>query len=97
MAKHSRERWHLNRAETDESRGSFTTGFRTSAQQGRSADRRDMWMKLTHRPTGIFVEGKHPFGYYDRKDWTRLTEELRERLFVELEKKVARNLRIPGR
>ena len=56
-----------------------------------------MWMKLTHRPTGIFVEGKHPFGYYDRKDWTRLTEELRERLFVELEKKVARNLRIPGR
>ena len=54
-------------------------------------------VNLTHTPTGIKVYGEIPDGHYSRKEMRSLTEKLREKLWAELENKVARHLKIPGR
>jgi hypothetical protein len=53
--------------------------------------------ELTHRPTGLTVQGEVPAGSYSKKEMRALKERLFARLFKELEEKVARHLRIPGR
>jgi hypothetical protein len=52
---------------------------------------------LQHLPTKIRVEKEIPPGHYSKKEMQKLTEELKKQLFIELEQKVAKHLRIPGR
>jgi hypothetical protein len=54
-------------------------------------------MTLRHLPTGIEVEGRTESGHSSRKEMQHLMEELRVRLWPELERLVAVHLRIPGR
>ena len=52
---------------------------------------------LVHRPTGLEVQGEIPAGSFSKKEMQKLREELYRKLFAELEAKVARHLRAPGR
>ena len=52
---------------------------------------------MTHIPTGIEVTGEIPTGNYTKKQMRQLRQELEQKLFLELEAKVAKHLRIPGR
>lgn len=54
-------------------------------------------VNLTHVPTGIKVFGDIPDGHYSKKEMRGLTDKIREKLWAELEDKVARHLKIPGR
>lgn len=50
-----------------------------------------------HVPTGVEVRGQVPQGHYSKKEMRQLRQELYQKLFVELERKVAKHLRVPGR
>jgi hypothetical protein len=52
---------------------------------------------MIHTPTKIQVEKEIPAGHYSKKEMKQLTEKLKEQLYKELEQKVAKHLRIPGR
>lgn len=52
---------------------------------------------LTHRPTGLEVQGQVPLGNYSKKEMKELRGKLYRELFVRLEGKVAKHLRVPGR
>lgn len=54
-------------------------------------------LTLTHSPTGIEVKDSTPAGDYNKAQQRKLLCDLRERLFKELEGKVAKHLRIGGR
>lgn len=54
-------------------------------------------LKLQHVPTKVYVEGEIPPGHYSKKEMQKLTEELKQNLYKELEQQVAKHLRIPGR
>lgn len=54
-------------------------------------------LKLYHVPTKVYVEGEIPAGHYSKKEMKKLVDKLKEQLYKELEQKVAKHLRIPGR
>jgi hypothetical protein len=56
-----------------------------------------MRVVLTHTPTGVSVEGAIEEGSYTRAEMRQLGLDLRARLLLELERRVARHLRIPAR
>jgi hypothetical protein len=89
--------WSLDRAETTWGMWGFTSSHRRKLRLPRSLDDRSREITLTHTPTAIAVTGQIPRGNYDMREMKRLTDELKERLFVELEATVAKRLRIPGR
>jgi hypothetical protein len=95
--KHPTPRWSLNPAEVDAAMMGTTTSGRSQRRESRALDVRSVKLTLKHRPTGVVVVGAVPDGHYARKEMTRLKAELRAGLFRELESKVARVLRIPGR
>lgn len=90
-------RWALDPAEVDAFEISGRSGGRRRAAHSRALDVSGSEIRLTHRPTGIAVAGEVPEGRYSRAEMTRLKEDLRARLFAELEQRVARHLRISGR
>ena len=90
--------WHLDPSEVRTSSLASSSGKRhRSARDSRKLDERAITMRMEHAPSGLFVEGVIPEGHYSRKEMGRLYDELSARLFRELEAKVARHLRIPGR
>lgn len=54
-------------------------------------------VRLIHKPTKIEVKGEISPGHYSKKEMRKLSEDLYQKLFTELEQKVAKHLRIPGR
>jgi hypothetical protein len=50
-----------------------------------------------HIPTKVSVEGEVKAGHYSKKEMKKLRADLYQKLFIELENKVAKHLRIPGR
>jgi hypothetical protein len=56
---------------------------------------RRLWM--LHKPTKIKVEKEIPPGHYSKKEMQKLTNEGIHQLTKELEQKVAKHLKIPGR
>jgi hypothetical protein len=52
---------------------------------------------LTHRPTGVKVTGKIGPAQRTKAEWQMAREKERDRLMVELERAVAKRLRLPGR
>ena len=95
--KSSKPLWALDRAEVKGGMRGHTRTLRSTARQSRVLDIRSRSYFLVHSPTGLRGEGEMPEGHYSRGEMTRLTEELRERLFRDLEAQVARLLQIPGR
>ncbi len=62
---------------------------RRKASQPRSLDVTSVTLKLTHRPTGIAIEGEVPSGNHTKNRMRILKLELQARLFAHLEKMVA--------
>jgi hypothetical protein len=89
--------WTLDLRDVDRFETSSRSGGRKRAALSRALDLSDHALRLTHRPTGIAVSGEVPTGNYSRTEMTKLKQALNARLFAELEQRVARHLRIPGR
>jgi len=92
-----REAWKLDPAEVSWGFQFSTTTGRNKRRQSRELDTRAAAVTLTHVPTGIEVTGNVPEGHYSKKAMQERRHELFGDLFWELEVKVARHLRIPGR
>lgn len=89
--------WSMDSGDVGEFRVQSRSGGRRRASQSRAMDTSGITITLTHRPTGIEVAGEVPAGGYSRTELTELERELRAALWAELEERVARHLRIPGR
>jgi hypothetical protein len=72
------------------------TGVRKNSRQSRALIEKEIHMDLVHRPTNIEVHGTMK-GNGTRKELTSLRENLYNQLYTELENKVAKALKIPGR
>ena len=92
-----KEIWRLNPKEVHFYGGSSNASKRKNARQQRIIDVRTAEINLVHSPTKIEVKGTIPAGNYSKKEMVRLTEALRGALFLELENKVAKFLKIPKR
>jgi len=86
-------KWELNPNDVNWSMGGSSSGG-TFERKTKITSRQ---LKLYHVPTKVYVEGEIEPGHYSKKEMKKLTEELRQRLYKELEQKVAKHLRIPGR
>jgi hypothetical protein len=79
----------------------FGSGSRSSTRRRaslpRSLDVSGGGLRLVHYPTGVEVSGEIPAGHYSKAQLKELRAELHARLFAELERRVARHLRVPGR
>lgn len=51
---------------------------------------------LVHLPTGVRISGYIPPTIQSKKNWKKIYQEVWDKLFKELEVKVAQHLRIPG-
>mgnify|MGYP007080183204 CR=1 FL=1 len=79
--------------------GFMRSGRQTSrwTKQPSIMDEKSKNIELIHKPTQITVNGEVPLGHYSKKEMQHSTEALKTKLFLELETKVAKYLRIPGR
>ena len=79
----------------------FGMGSRSSTRRRatlpRSLDVSGGSLRLVHHPTGVEVSGDIPAGHYSKARLRVLRQGLHARLFAELERRVARHLRVPGR
>ena len=97
MARDRKPAWSLDPSEVFESSTGGSIGSRGRAGLTREGSLTRATISLRHGATGVEVAGEVPEGRYTRGRMRELREELRRRLFVELEGLVARRLRIPGR
>jgi hypothetical protein len=89
--------WSMARTDVRETRVAANSSGRTKAAESRALDVTDVTITLQHVPTGIEVSGSVPPGHYSRSVMKTRREELRKRLFAELEALVGKRLRIAGR
>ena len=84
--------WHLDPGEVS------LTGTRPYSKRKGSPDltRRGATLILTHMPTGVAVTGVIECGPHSRKKMAALREHLKADLYAQLERAVARHLRLPG-
>jgi hypothetical protein len=79
----------------------FGSGSRSSTRRRaslpRALDVSGGGLRLVHHPTGVEVSGEIPVGHYTKARLQELRAELHARLFAELERRVAKHLRVPGR
>ena len=73
------------------------SGGRRKLRQSRALDVRSLTVRLTHRPTGLTIEGEIPDGHYSRGEMRRLRVELEAKLLKTLQNRVAAHLRVPRR
>jgi hypothetical protein len=89
--------WNLNSKEVRWYDGWATTSLRINSRQSRKVDSRSAEINLVHEPTKIEVKGTVRAGHYSKKEMTQLHKTLYQKLFIELENKVAKFLKIPKR
>lgn len=87
----------LDPAEVVESSMTGNSSGRRRAAHSRALDVTETMLTLRHRPTGIEVSGSVPPGPYARPAMKKLKAELHAQLFDELERLVAKQLRVAGR
>jgi hypothetical protein len=97
MGRAGRKSWSLDPQEVDLSGMGHRSSTRRRAALPRSLDVSGESMRLVHRPTGIEAAGEIPVGHHSKAQLRELRQELYARLFAELERRVARHLRVPGR
>ena len=93
------KKWSLLKEEVREDfRSSTRSGrFSNRSRKSRASDLRDITVRLKHLPTGVIVERYIAEGFYTKKEVRRQKIKMAKELFVLLEDKVAKKLRIPGR
>lgn len=92
--------WKLDGADVEIGGSSSSASSRRRrglTRSSRSEDTRSAIVRLVHRPTGLDAVGEIPAGHYSRDEMRTQRAALTALLWVELEKKVARHFRIPGR
>jgi len=87
----------VDSTEVAESSMSGRSSGRRRAAQSRALDVTETTITLRHRPTGIEVSGSVPPGHYARSAMKKLKAELYARLCDELERLVAKQMRVAGR
>jgi len=95
MGKKKKQEWKLDWADIDWGGGGSSSG--KSGQFERKLKTTSCDIFLIHRPTGIRVEGEVPPGNYSKNDMREKRENLKQSLFLKLEKEVAKKLKISGR
>ena len=94
----NKARWQLDPKEVTWGGSGMSSGRRKHATKASRANSvTAARLELRHLPTGITVQGEVQPGNYTRGKLTELRGALYDRLFRELESKVAVHLRIPGR
>jgi len=90
-------KWHLNPKEVGRT---FGLVHASSITHTRPYDRKNQLRTyqpiLIHYPTKISVTKTLGPAQHSKKEWSRLTDQAFDEMFPELEKKVARFLKIPG-
>ena len=76
--------------------GGTSTRRRKRSIASRAVDLRSWEFTLIHIPTDVRVSGKIPEGHYSQKQMQQKRQELYSKLWVLLEEKVAKHLRLPG-
>jgi hypothetical protein len=89
--------WHLDPKDVTWYGGSSTRSNRSNARESRKIDEREFTMNLVHKLTAIEVSGTIPLGNYSRNEMSSLKEKLYKELFIQLENKVAKEIKISGR
>jgi len=98
MAKKKKEKWRLNPDEVNWTGMSMSSGRRKHAtRSGRASSITGAEYVLIHTPSQISVSGNVPKGNYSRSEMRKKQDRLFRELFSELEIKVAKFLKIPGR
>ncbi len=96
MSKNSDTTWRLPMSEFSyEGSGSTSTHRKKLTKASRAVDSRAWQYRLVHEPSQLEVVGEIPEGNYSRKEMQQRRTDLWDKLFAELEKKVARHLKIP--
>lgn len=75
--------------------GSRLSG-RRKVRQPRNLDLSSWKYTLKHRPTGVEVSGEVGKGHYSKEQFSRLKNDLLQRLWSQLERRVEAHLGIPG-
>jgi len=88
--------WTLIKSEVYSYGGTSTSVHRKNARQQRNIDIRTLTLNLVHEPTKIEVQGQIT-GSFSRKEMTEIKNDLYNKLFKELENKVAKHLKIAER
>ena len=97
MGKKNKERWKLPRNEVRCSgTGSTSTNRKNRNRASRAVDMRSWRYTLLHVPSSIEVSGEVPSGNYSQKTMQLERQKLFDKLFLELENKVAKYLRLSG-
>lgn len=94
-----RRRWTLEPAEVQISGSASSSSMRRRtgmARSSRAEDSRGAVVRLVHQPTGLEIEGEVPTGHYSRSEMRSRKDALIAELWPQLEKRVAKHLRIPG-
>ena len=92
-----KQRWTLNKSEVNLLKMVFSDGKRKKATKvSRNYVESKTTLFLEHLPTAEKVEGTIPIGHYTRDEMKLITYKLYQKLFLELEKKVAKKLKIAG-
>lgn len=89
--------WRLDPTEVSQYGSGYRASGRKKASQSRALDKSGVQWTLVHLPTGLEVIGEIPQGHYSQKELDKEKSELLSHLFNELEDKVAKHLKIPGR
>lgn len=97
MPRQPRPTWSLDPAEVQSSSATLRASGRDRASASRALDLSEATIILRHAPTGLEVSGAIAPGHYSRDRLRLLKDDLHRRLFTELEQRVARHLRVPGR
>ena len=91
--------WHLDPKEVGHTRSSGTINGRVGgrwSKQSSAMNTRSMELTLTHLPSNISVSSELKSGHYSNTQMTHAIEKEEEKLFIQLQNKVAATLRIPG-
>jgi hypothetical protein len=99
MAAKRSEPWRIDLADVAVDRSWLRTGGRSGSatRSSRAEGLQTGTMRLTHRPTGISLEGTVPEGHYSRGQMTAEMDAVKATLLRELEQRVAAHFRLPGR
>lgn len=93
-----KEKWVLKAKEVCKTINSSNSGGRKKlTKSGRNQELREVEIILTHITTDLRVSGNIKKGNYSRKELMLLSNELEEKLFIELENKVAKYYKISGK
>lgn len=92
MNKKDKSKWSLNPGEVSSGFTSSSSGV--SGQFHRKLKTTSCTMTLSHEITGLSITGEIPAGNYSKKEMQQLRENLYIKLFADLERQVAKKLRI---